>query len=180
RRIQDWEVDRLAEFYGTLDHFGGLKEGEDTLRWIHHSKGIFTVSSAYKNLNQMGTQLRFLPWKLIWKVKIPYKLAALEAIQEQRALTDDEALQKSNLAIEFEEVARNEEIAWRRIKNTMVETGDKNTKYFHRIATAHKRVNSIDNLKVDGMEVTDPKEIKEAIQNYYKNMYKGQKSGGQN
>jgi len=56
-----------------------------------------------------------------------------------------------------------------KIKNTMV---DRNTKYFHRIATAHKRVNSIDNLKVDGMEVTDAEEIKEAIQNYYKNLYK--------
>ena len=72
--IQDWEVDRLAEFYGTLDHFRGLEEGEDTLRWIHHSKGVCTVSTAYKDLNQMGTQLRFLPWKLIWKVKIPYKV----------------------------------------------------------------------------------------------------------
>ncbi|KAG5576897.1 hypothetical protein H5410_057031 [Solanum commersonii] len=61
-----------------------------------------------------------------WKQRkgdILNQLAALEAIQEQRALTDDEALQKSNLAIEFEEVARNEEIAWRRINNTMVETG---------------------------------------------------------
>ena len=27
RMIQDWEVDRLAEFYGTLDHFRGLFGG---------------------------------------------------------------------------------------------------------------------------------------------------------
>ncbi|WMV29916.1 hypothetical protein MTR67_023301 [Solanum verrucosum] len=111
-----------------------------------------------------------------WKQRkgdILNQLATLEAIQEQRALTDDEAMQKSNLALEFEEVARNEEIAWRqRSRIQWLKQGDKNTKYFHRIATAHKRVNSIDNLKVDGMEVTDAKEIKEAIQNYYKNLYK--------
>ena len=71
---------------GTLDHFRGLEEGEDTLRWIHHSKGVFTVSSAYKNLNQMGTQLRFLPWKLIWKVKIPYKVVVKEAVLTQENL----------------------------------------------------------------------------------------------
>ncbi|KAG5619926.1 hypothetical protein H5410_005144 [Solanum commersonii] len=81
------------------------------------------------------------------------QLAVLEAIQEQRALTDDDAFQKSNLTKEFEE------------------EGDNNTKYFHRIAIGHKRVNSIDNLKVEGVGVTYPKEIKEAIQqNYYKNL----------
>ncbi|WMV13744.1 hypothetical protein MTR67_007129 [Solanum verrucosum] len=40
-------------------------------------------------------------------------LEFLEAIQEQRALTDDDAFQKSNLTKEFEEVASNEDIAWR-------------------------------------------------------------------
>ncbi|WMV55749.1 hypothetical protein MTR67_049134 [Solanum verrucosum] len=97
RRIQDWEVDRLAEFYGTLDHFGGLKEGEDTLRWIHHSKGIFTVSSAYKNLNQMGTQLRFLPWKLIWKVKIPYKVTVFTWLVVKEAVLTQENLMKRGI-----------------------------------------------------------------------------------
>lgn len=32
--------------------------------------------------------------------------------------------------------------------------GDKNTKYFHRIATAHKRFNSIDKLTVEDLKVT--------------------------
>ncbi|KAG5616485.1 hypothetical protein H5410_016309, partial [Solanum commersonii] len=43
-----------------------------------------------------------------WKQRkgdILNQLATLEAIQEQRALTDDEAMQKSNLALEFEEYA---------------------------------------------------------------------------
>lgn len=30
--MQDLGLDRLAEFYGTLDQFRGVKEGEDTLR----------------------------------------------------------------------------------------------------------------------------------------------------
>ena len=97
RMIQDWEVDRLAEFYGTLDHFRGLKEGEDTLRWIHHSKGVFTVSSAYKNLNQMGTQLRFLPWKLIWKVKIPYKVVVFTWLVVKEAVLTLENLMKRGM-----------------------------------------------------------------------------------
>lgn len=33
RLMQDWEVERLTEFYGMLDQFLGFKEGEDTLKW---------------------------------------------------------------------------------------------------------------------------------------------------
>nr|XP_010318276.1 uncharacterized protein LOC104646472 [Solanum lycopersicum] len=32
-----------------------------------HSKGDYTVSSAYKGLNQEGSLLSYLRWKLIWK-----------------------------------------------------------------------------------------------------------------
>lgn len=32
-----------------------------------HSKGDYTVSSAYKGLNQEGSLLSYLHWKLIWK-----------------------------------------------------------------------------------------------------------------
>lgn len=38
----------------------------------------------------------------------------LELIQEQTALTEVEQLQKAHLAMEYEEVARNEEISQRR------------------------------------------------------------------
>ena len=84
---------------GTLDHFRGLKEGEDTLRWIHHSKGAFTVSSAYKNLNQMVTQLRFLPWKLIWKVKIPYKVVVFTWLVVKEAVLTQENLMKRGIHV---------------------------------------------------------------------------------
>ncbi|KAF3632409.1 UDP-glucuronic acid decarboxylase 1 [Capsicum annuum] len=46
-------------FSGRIDfNCKGLQEGEDTLRWNCHSRGIFTVSSAYKDMNQMGSQVR--------------------------------------------------------------------------------------------------------------------------
>lgn len=40
RLIQDWEIDNLADFYGTLDQYNGVQVGEDTLKWSTHSKGI--------------------------------------------------------------------------------------------------------------------------------------------
>lgn len=72
--------------------------------------------------------------------------------------------------MEFEEVA-NEEIAWKqRSRIQLLKQGDKSKKYFHTVSTAHKRVKSIDNLKVEGVEVTNLEEIYEAIQNLYKNI----------
>lgn len=52
--------------------------------------------------------------------------------------------------------------------------GDKNTEYFHRIATSHKRFSSIDTLMelVEGSSTNDSVAIKEAIQSFYQNHYK--------
>lgn len=41
------------------------------------------------------------------------QISSLDNIQELRPLTEDELLQKTHFAMEFEEVVRNEEIAWR-------------------------------------------------------------------
>ena len=50
--------------------------------------------------------------------------------------------------------------------------GDKNTKFFHRIANANRRFNSIDQLNVDGIEINNPNNIKQAVQSFYKELYK--------
>uniref|UniRef100_A0A0V0IB11 Putative ovule protein n=1 Tax=Solanum chacoense TaxID=4108 RepID=A0A0V0IB11_SOLCH len=75
--------------------------------------------------------------------------------------------------MEFEEVVKNEEIAWRqRSRIQWLKNGDKNTKYFHRMATTHKRCNTIDKIEEGGTYITDPEVIKIKIQDYYQNLYK--------
>ncbi|KAG5599414.1 hypothetical protein H5410_030784 [Solanum commersonii] len=53
--------------------------------------------------------------RLNWKKKkegILLQISSWETLQDQRALSDDELLQKSHLPMEFKEVAKREEIAW--------------------------------------------------------------------
>lgn len=97
RMMNDWEIDRSAEFYGTIQHFGGLEVGEDTLRWTSDSKGNFTANSAYKNMIHMESQLSFLPWKLIWKVKIPYKVVVFTWLVVKEAALTQENLMKRGI-----------------------------------------------------------------------------------
>ena len=90
-------MERLAEFYGTLDQYTGPKEGDDTLRWKCQDNGLFTVNYAYKSLNQMMTQISFLPCKLIWKVKIPYKVTVFTWMVVKEAALPQENLMKKGI-----------------------------------------------------------------------------------
>jgi len=94
-------------------------------------------------------------------------------LQESRLLNDDEQLVKAHLAMEYEEVARNEEIFWRqRSRVQWIKCGDKNTKFFHRMATAHKRLNTIDSLLINGELSSDLVAIKGSIVDFYQDLYK--------
>ncbi|WMV19468.1 hypothetical protein MTR67_012853 [Solanum verrucosum] len=74
RLMQDWEVERLAEFYGILDQFLGFKEGEDTLKWKCHNKG--RTGQALESWNMEGSgstdksRWKIVPaviWWTVWK-----------------------------------------------------------------------------------------------------------------
>uniref|UniRef100_M0ZKV5 Non-LTR retroelement reverse transcriptase n=1 Tax=Solanum tuberosum TaxID=4113 RepID=M0ZKV5_SOLTU len=106
------------------------------------------------------------------KEEIMEELAKWEAVQEQRVLTEEEIQQKTNLASTYEQVAKNEEIRWRqRSRIQWLKQRDKNTKFFHRVATSQKRYNSIESLLVDGCNTNDPSVIKETIKSFYQNLY---------
>jgi len=49
--------------------------------------------------------------------------------------------------------------------------GDKNTKFFHRVANSHRKFNQIDSLTINGAMSRYFMEIKEHIVQYYNNLY---------
>ena len=107
------------------------------------------------------------------KDEILRQIANWEIIQEHRVLTDDEIYRRQIWAWSLKRISKREEIAWKqRFSVQWLKHGDKNTKFFHRIATSHKRFNAMEQLDVEGNIVKDPAMIKEAVLNLYINLYK--------
>ncbi|WMV47077.1 hypothetical protein MTR67_040462 [Solanum verrucosum] len=144
--------------------------------------GSFNVTGSPDFI--LASKLSFLKKKLKewskenrgnWRVKKEHlleQIGSLEDIQVHRALTDNEQLLKAHIAMEYEEVARNEEIHWRqRSRSQWIKNGYKNTKFFHRMATSHKN-NTIESLVINGEESSDPVAIRNEIVDFYQILYK--------
>ena len=57
-----------------------------------------------------------------------------------------------------------EEVSWRqKSREIWLKEGDRNTKFFHKMAKAHRRRNQLNRIKVNGRRLTKESEIKEEI-----------------
>lgn len=100
------------------------------------------------------------------------KLAKWDNILEEGALSDEEKVAKATSFMEYEEVIKNEEIYWRQRSRTQwLKEGDTNTKYFHKMASVHRRYNGIDQLQIQGVLTEDPAEIRDGILSFYHNLF---------
>ncbi|XP_060216840.1 uncharacterized protein LOC132644271 [Lycium barbarum] len=59
RHLNDWEMERIAAFYSTVDQFNNLTGERDTMVWKIDNKGLFTVNLNTSN-NQEGALKEFL------------------------------------------------------------------------------------------------------------------------
>ena len=52
-----------------------------------------------------------------------------------------------------------------------LQEGDKNTKFFHLMASTRRRMNSIENVSIDGMVYEKPEDISEAIASHFESHF---------
>ena len=100
----------------------------------------------------------------LWK-----DLSDLELTEESRVLVEEERLDLERVRGKLEKATLMEEICWRQKSRVLcIREGDRNTKFFHRIANSHRRFNSIDRLMVDGELFSDLEAIAGGISHFYR------------
>jgi len=100
------------------------------------------------------------------------QLAEMDMILEYRPLTEEESAKKADLTLELEGLIKNEEVAWRQKSRALwLKEGNRNTKFFHKVANTHKRFNYIDQLMVQGELTEKSTRIESAIIDFYQKLY---------
>ena len=100
------------------------------------------------------------------------QIQVLDMIEENKHLSTEEAVAKAQLQTDLEKVLLMEEIKCRQTSRaTWLREGDKNTRFFHRVANSNRRFNSIDQLLVNGILTTDQSEIGAGLVNFYKQLF---------
>ncbi|RVW13005.1 LINE-1 retrotransposable element ORF2 protein [Vitis vinifera] len=82
---------------------------------------------------------------------------------------------ESELKTEAKEVFKNwvllEETHWRQSSRELwLREGDKNTGFFHRMANAHRRNNSMDKIKINGRWLEEEREVREGVVNAFQQL----------
>lgn len=100
------------------------------------------------------------------------QINSFDVLQEQRPLNENELLERASLHMEFQDLAKNKEISWRkRSRTSWLKQGDKNTKFFFKkIANSQIRFNHIDKQEVQGNLIIHPVETRNDIVSYH-NLY---------
>jgi hypothetical protein len=96
----------------------------------------------------------------------------MDLVEECCCLEEDEKVQKVDMSRELEKTLLFEEMNWRQKSRALwLREGDKNTKFFHRVANSHRKFNQVDFLTINGAISRNSVEIKEHIVQYYNNLY---------
>ena len=105
------------------------------------------------------------------------KSAALQQVEfwdreeNDRILTMEESELKKEAKENYKKWVIMEETHWRQLSREIwLKEGDRNTGFFHRMASAHRRNNSLERIKINGEWLLEEQEIREGIANAFHNL----------
>ena len=94
-----------------------------------------------------------------------------DEIEKERDLGLEEAEERAKDKDDFKSWALMEETSWRKkSRETWLKEGDRNTGFFHRMANAHRRINCLNSISINGTKYDKEAEIKEGLVNAFQNL----------
>ena len=91
-----------------------------------------------------------------------------DGVESERSLSEGETELKKEANDSFKKWVLMEETHWRQLSRELwLKEGDRNTGFCHRMANAHRRNNSLDRIKINGVWMTEDQEVREGIVNAF-------------
>lgn len=98
------------------------------------------------------------------RTQLMMQLNQFDVLVENHPLSKDEILQKERIRADLERNTLMDEISWRQKSQALwLREGDKNTRFFHRLANSHRRNNTISTLLINEDLSSEPDDIAECI-----------------
>ena len=94
-----------------------------------------------------------------------------DSVEEERSLTEVELNQKKEAKENYAKWVSMEEVHWRQLSRELwLREGDRNTGFFHRMANAHRRINAMSKIMINGVRLTEDQDMREGIANAYQQL----------
>ena len=94
-----------------------------------------------------------------------------DRVESERSLSEREMEMKKEAKETFKKWVLLEETHWRQVSRELwLKEGDKNRGFFHRMANAHRRNNSLDRIKINGVWRIEEQEVREGIVNAFQQL----------
>ncbi|CAN0839655.1 Transposon TX1 uncharacterized 149 kDa protein [Linum grandiflorum] len=146
--------------------------------WGHDTSSaghLFRIARKFKSLKGKLKQWNKDVFKCVERA-IEASLLVIEALdgkeEEEGFLVEEERLLRMRTKCELDKLWKMEEISWKqKAKEGWLQLGDKNTKFFHRVANFKRRQTHLDGILVDGVAVVGQRDVATAAVNFYSQLY---------
>lgn len=152
--------------------------------WLTHQDFPVMMNMAWPIDSLWSQQINHLQGSLVnWNKRVfgniferkKKLMRGLEEIDKRLVLQPSSALEdkQNQLWLEYDRVLGQEELLWyQKSRSKWLQSGDRNTKYFHGVTAIRRKRNSYDIMQDDdGSWIGDPSKIEELVTNYYKNLF---------
>lgn len=154
--------------------------------WLLHPGCLEKIKEVWAKHNSLGfgdklkeVKLGLKSWNLSVFGKIDQQISELEEriheidmLADNKTLTDDEISERRNAQAELWGWLRRKETYWaQNSRAKWVKEGDKNTKYFHALASSRKRRNCITSVSANGIIVDNFADIQKEAVSFFRNIF---------
>ena len=105
------------------------------------------------------------------KAEALHRVGCWDNLEKERELSLEECEERAKAKDDYKRWSLLEEVSWRqKSRELLLKEGDRNTKFFHKMANSHRRRNEINKIKINGSWLTNDNAIQKGIVDAFKGL----------